>query len=212
VLLATFMVGYSPSQVGASSHREAPLISSDPDDDATDFYMFIAPDANSSVTFVANYIPFEAPEGAPNFNKFSDNVLYEINVDNVGDGKRHLTYQFIFKTKVVNPNTFLYNTGKITPAMVDDSAAASPNPTWSIRQTYSILEVKDIGTVSAITKTLASDLPTPPSNIGSKSTPDYDALAARAVKTFTEGGDSFTAFAGQRDDPFWVDLGSIFDL
>src|SRR5690242_16078416 len=102
ILAASVMVAFIPSNIGASSHREAPLISSDPDADGTDFYMFIAPNANNAVTFVANYIPFEAPEGAPNFNKFSDNVLYEINVDNVGDGKRHITYQFRFKTKVVN--------------------------------------------------------------------------------------------------------------
>jgi hypothetical protein len=212
ILAASIMVAFIPSNIGASSHREAPLISSDPDADGTDFYMFIAPNANNAVTFVANYIPFEAPEGAPNFNKFSDNVLYEINVDNVGDGKRHITYQFRFKTKVVNSKTFLYNTGTILPSMVTDSASANPNPTWSIRQTYDVLEVKNIGTTSATTTTIATNLPTPPSNIGEKSTPNYEALANAAITTKTVGGDTIKLFAGQRDDPFWVDLGSIFDL
>src|SRR5262245_52488729 len=146
VLVASLLVALAPTNIGASSHREAPLISSDPDADGTDFYMFIAPNANNAVTFVANYIPFDAPEGAPNFNKFGDDVLYEIHVDNVGDGKRHITYQFHFKTKVVNNATFLYNTGPILPSMVTDSASGTPNKTWSIRQTYDVLEVRNIGT------------------------------------------------------------------
>src|SRR4026208_1814219 len=117
VLVASLLVALAPTGIGASRHREAPLISSDPDADVTDFYMFVSPDRQDSVTLIANYIPFEAPEGAPNFNQFSPNVLYEINIDTVGDGKAHVKYQFEFtnlpRQDLASP-TFLYNTGPIT--------------------------------------------------------------------------------------------------
>lgn len=206
-LVAAMLIAYAPNQVGASSHREAPLISMDPQADATDFYMWITPDANDKVTIVANYIPFEAPEGAPNYYTFGDDVAYDINIDNVGDGKAHLTYRFTFKTTYLNSNTFLYNTGQITPAMVNNE-----DKTWSLRQTYSIDEIKNIDSGSPVTTSIATNLPTPPVNIGSKSTPNYAAIANEAIKQVSFGADgNGTVFAGQRDDPFWVDL-QVFDL
>ena len=74
----------------------------------------MSPDRPDTVTIVANYIPLEEPAGGPNFAKFGDDVLYEINVDNDGDAKEDLTYQFRFNTTTGNGNTFLYNTGPIT--------------------------------------------------------------------------------------------------
>src|SRR5215203_2593619 len=97
-----------------SSHREAPEISKDPVADATDLYAFVSPDRTDSVTFIANYIPFEVPAAGPNFYRFGDDVMYEINVDNVGDAKAHIRYQFHFYTSIVNGNTFLYNTGSFS--------------------------------------------------------------------------------------------------
>src|SRR5438445_12817434 len=99
---------------GASSHREAPLISQDPLADNTDLYAFVSPRNPDRVTLIADFIPFEAPYGGPNFFKFDDNVLYEIMIDNDGDAVEDVTFQFRFKTQVSNPNTFLYNTGTIT--------------------------------------------------------------------------------------------------
>src|SRR6186713_585560 len=98
----------------ASSHREAPLISKDPEADNTDLYAFVSPDKTDTVTIIANYIPLEEPAGGPNFAAFDDDARYEIHIDNDGDSKDDITYQFSFKTKIVNPNTFLYNTGPIT--------------------------------------------------------------------------------------------------
>src|SRR5919202_305585 len=114
---------------GASSHREAPAISRDPTADNTDLYAFVSPDNPSTVTFVANYIPLEDPAGGPNFFSFGDDVLYSINVDNVGDGQDHIQYQFRFKTTIRDRNTFLYNTGPITS--LDD-------PDWNMPQTYTV--------------------------------------------------------------------------
>ena len=180
----------------ASSHREAPLISNDPLADNTDTYAFVSPDAPNTVTIIANYIPLEAPAGGPNFAKFGDDVLYEIHIDNNGDSKSDLDYQFTFKSTVQNPNTFLYNTGPITSLTDSD---------WNIRQTYSVKQVKNGSFVSG----LAQDVKSPPVNIGPSSTPNYESLAEQAIYTASNG---IKLFAGQRDDPFYVDLGGIFDL
>jgi hypothetical protein len=192
---AVVLAATSVSGVFASSHREAPTISTDPSADNTDLYAFVSPDRPDSVTIVANYIPLEEPAGGPNFASFDPNVLYEIHVDNNGDARDDITYQFRFKTTVQNKNTFLYNTGQIT---------SLTDPDWNIRQSFSVTRVK--GGASA---SLGSGLKTPPVNIGPRSTPNYAALAAAAVNDLPGG---IKAFAGQRDDPFFVDLGSIFDL
>src|SRR5688572_2378259 len=107
------LVGFGPSSGTASSHREAPLIADDPAADNTDVYAFVSPDKASTVTLIANYIPFEDPAGGPNFFKFDPTVVYALHVDNDRDAKEDVSYEFRFKTTVTNPNTFLYNTGRI---------------------------------------------------------------------------------------------------
>src|SRR5205814_2027605 len=93
-----------------SSHREAPEIAKDPVADSTDLYAFVSPDQPDTVTLIANYIPLQEPAGGPNFYEFGDDVLYEIHVDNNGDSRADISFQFRFTTQVVNPETFLYNT------------------------------------------------------------------------------------------------------
>ncbi len=190
ILLASLLV-----TADASSHREAPLITEDPVADATDVYAFTTPDAPDAVTLVANYIPLEEPASGPNFHKFGDDVLYVINVDNNGDAIDDINYEFRFRTQIQNGDTFLYNTGPIT---------SLTDPDFNIRQTYTVTEVR-----KGVRKVLGENLPTPPVNIGPRSTPAYDSLAAAAVKDLPGG---IKVFAGQRDDPFFVDLGSAFDL
>jgi hypothetical protein len=189
------LAGPRPDAANASSHREAPMISEDPTADNTDVYAFVSPDRPDSVTIVANYIPLEEPAGGPNFAKFGDDVLYALHVDNDGDSAEDLTYEFRFQTQVRNPNTFLYNTGPITSLNDDD---------WNVRQTYSVTRVS-----GDTREVLGENLSSPPVNIGPRSTPDYDALANAAVADLPGG---IKSFAGQRDDPFFVDLGSVFDL
>lgn len=178
-----------------SSHREAPSISKDPVADSTDVYAFVSPDNPDTVTLIANYIPLQAPEGGPNFYEFGDDVLYAINVDNTGDGKPDVSYQFRFTSKITNPDTFLYNTGPITD--LTDS-------TWNRRQFYTVARVAD-----GKKQVLGNGLACPPCNIGPLSTPDYPALAAAAVHSLPG---SRQVFAGQRAEGFYVDLGAIFDL
>jgi hypothetical protein len=179
----------------ASSHREAPLITEDPVADITDVYAFVSPDRPDTVTLAMNVIPFESPAGGPNFYKFGDDVLYRLNIDNNGDSEADIAYEFRFTTTVVNPGTFLYNTGPIDS--LDD-------PDWNIRQKYTVSKE-----VAGQRYVVVEDVPTPPDNIGVRSTPSYAALAEAAVQPLPDGG---WVFAGQRDDPFFVDLGSIFDL
>src|SRR2546425_2919289 len=91
-----------------SSHREAPNTSQDPTADDTDVYAFVANDAPGTLTVVANWIPFEDPAGGPNFYNFDPRADYYINVDNTGDGRYDVRYQFKFKTHYRNPKSFLY--------------------------------------------------------------------------------------------------------
>jgi hypothetical protein len=180
-----------------SSHREAPGISKDPVADNTDTYAFISPDRPDTVTIITNYIPIEAPAGGPNFYEFGEDVLYHIYIDNDADAKPDVIYEFRFQTLLRNRNTFLYNTGPIT-------SLGSVN--WNRRQVYTVwrrLEGQANGQV------IAQGLTSPPCNIGPRSTPDYEGLAAAAVHALPGGG---KVFAGQRAEGFFVDLGSIFDL
>src|SRR5437870_9569003 len=155
-LLAVFMVvGLAPTFTAASSHREAPLISNDPQADNTDVYAFVSPDRLDTVTIIANYVPLEEPAGGPNFSSFGDDVLYGLHVDNDGDGEEDVTYAFRFTTQVRTGNTFLYNTGPITS--LDD-------PDWNVRQTYSVTRVTGRhGHGHA--ELLGENIPTPPVNI-----------------------------------------------
>ncbi|BCJ49278.1 hypothetical protein Asp14428_07530 [Actinoplanes sp. NBRC 14428] len=179
-----------------SSHREAPEISKDPVADSSDLYAFVSPDNPDTVTLIANYVPLQLPASGPNFFEFGDDVLYEIHVDKNGDGRPDLTYQFRFRTELRNDRTFLYNTGPI-------ESLDSEN--WNRRQFYSVTRVDASGKHTV----LAEKLPCPPCNVGPLSIPDYDKLAEDAVHKLKTGE---KVFAGQRADPFFVDLGAIFDL
>src|ERR1700728_2022842 len=112
-----------------SSHREAPEISQDPVADSTDLYAFVSPDSPDTVTLIANYIPLQEPSGGPNFYEFGDDVSYDINIDNNGDGEADITFQFRFFTEVRDEETFLYNVGPI-------ESLDSKN--WNRRQFYSL--------------------------------------------------------------------------
>jgi hypothetical protein len=178
-----------------SSHREAPEISMDPAADNADVYAFVSPDKPDTVTIITNFVPLQAPAGGPNFFEFGNDVLYSIFINNSGDAHPDIEYQFQFHSSLRNPNTFLYNTGPI------DSLKST---NWNKRQFFSVTRVEH-----GKAKQLGTNLKCPPCNIGPRSTPKYDVLAAEAVHTLPSGE---VVFAGQRNDPFFVDLGAIFDL
>jgi len=190
------VVSTLPGTAQASSHREAPMISQDPTADNTDVYMFRDATDPTKVNIIANFIGLEDPNGGPNFAKFGDDVKYSIHIDNNGDVVDDIVYNFRFRSSVTNPDTILYNTGQI---------AATNDASHNVRQSYSVEKVSSSGSTM-----VGTDLPTPPVNVGVRSTPNYEtALAAPNVKPLTGGG---SVFAGQRQDPFFVDVGSVFDL
>ena len=195
-----------------SSHREAPEISRDPVADSTDTYAFVSPDRPDTVTLIANYIPLEDPAGGPNFFEFGDDVQYLINVDNDGDGVADVIYEFRFTTEVGNPNTFLYNTGQITALDGKGSEAFNRRQFYTVTKWTKSDDPEDNnkkGMARMKAKVLGKHLASPPCNIGPRSTPNYASLAATAIFKLKSGE---TVFAGQRLDPFYVDLGSVFDL
>ncbi|HSP33869.1 MAG TPA: DUF4331 domain-containing protein [Thermoanaerobaculia bacterium] len=200
VLAFALAVLLVPIAVFGSSHREAPAITEDPTHDNTDVYVFRSPDAPDTITIIANFSPLEEASNGPNFYRFSSDGVYEIHIDNNGDGKEEITYQFQFRTDVRDPNTDKYNTG---PVLTLDSA------NLNVRQFYTVTRISGARRAGGGT-TLGSTFQVAPMNIGPKSTPDYASLANAAVFTLPNGGGK--VFAGPRDDPFFVDIGGIVDL
>ncbi|HLM00086.1 MAG TPA: DUF4331 domain-containing protein [Pyrinomonadaceae bacterium] len=191
----------------ASSHREAPLIALDQSADNTDVYAFVSPDRANTVTLIANFIPLEEPSNGPNFYKFDDNALYQIRIDNNGDARIDLAIQFRFRTVVGNGNTFLYNTNTI------DNLS---DPDWNVKQFMDVtarIRQGDPNNPTFTTFNLGTNLPTPPVNIGPRSTPNYETnLAEASITSVPTGVGDVKVFAGQRDDSFYIDTGSGFDL
>ena len=183
----------------------------DPLADNTDTYAFRStePGRSGFVTLIANWIPFQEPSGGPHFYKFDDTVLYEIYIDNTGDGVEDVTYQFRFKTKFRNPdsilgmaapNQALNGTGGIEPLIT-----SLDDPDYNEPQTYSVTRIDRRGKPVL----LAKDLLAPPNNIGERTTPNYETtLAQPAVYSLPNGG---KVFAGQRDEGFYIDVGGVFD-
>jgi len=192
--LAGGTVALGPPGAIGSSHREAPKISGLPQYDTTDVYAFRSPDNDKTVTLIANWIPFEEPAGGPNFYQFAEDARYDINIDNDGDAKPDITYRWTFDTKVKNGDTFLHSTGPVTS--LDDE-------NLNIRETYRLDVIKDGKTTN-----LGKRLPVAPSNVGAASMPNYAALRSQAVVPLRGG---LKSFAGQADDPFFLDL-RVFDL
>ncbi len=180
-----------------SSHREAPNIMLDPAADNTDTYAFTANDAPGSLTVVANWVPGGNPANGPNFFRFDDRARYYINVDNTGDGKADIRYRYVFKTKVSDSS---YRHSQPGVRSFEDSRFQQP-------QRYSIVREDFRKGKPSGERTIATALPVAPSNSGPKSFPNYDKVADEAIRTI---GDA-KYFAGQRNDAFFIDLGTAFD-
>ena len=186
---------FAPGATRASSHREAPLTAADPQVDNTDLYAFTSPANPSAVTFVSNWIPFEEPAGGPNFYAFAEGARYDVNVSNDGDAAPEIVYRWKFTDHYRNPNTFLYNTGAVTSLGDAD---------LNFHQTYDLVKVRP-GRDKVV---LVDDAPVAPSDVGAASMPDYAELRDEAIVSAGTGG---KAFAGQTNDPFFLDL-RVFDL
>jgi hypothetical protein len=170
-----------------SSHREAPKILADPTADNTDVYAFTAPDAPHSLTVVANWIPLEEPAGGPYFGKLDPRARYYVKIDNTGDGRADVAYRWKFKQKFLKPDSFL-DQGNFV-------------------QSYDLYKETYTGKKERSHK-IASNVPVAPANAGPKTTPNYAATQAATIRGLSGGGKTFV---GPSDDPFFVDLGAVFD-
>ena len=183
----------------ASSHREAPIISNDPLADNTDLYAFRSPDDTNTVTIIANYIPFELPQGGPNYYSFGENVRYEIHIKNDATDKTKddITYRFTFTKVNEDPTTFF-------------------NIRLGLQNQKTTYKLEKSLAGGAFTTVVAAGT-VPPNNIGPRSIEggaglkktNYKQLMTEAITTASTGE---KVFCGPVDDPFFVDLGGIFDL
>ena len=218
-------VALAASGAFASSHREAPFITGQPKVDATDLYMFRSYESGRSafVTILANYQPFQDPQGGPNFFMFDPEALYEIHIDNNGDAVEDLTFQFRFK-----------NTSKAITLMVGGKAVKIPlinsgpisgvNPaTLNVRETFTVDLVRGgrrMGNRSNISVTNvaggSAEFDKPVDNIGDKTFGSNAAYATYAnqhiYNVAIPGCGNGRVFVGQRKEPFYIAVGKIFDL
>ena len=218
----------------ASSHREAPFITTSPKVDGTDFYMFRSYEGISStgtggrsdyVTMLANYQPLQGPYGGPNYFSMDSNALYEIHLDNNGDAKEDITFQFRFNNKLNNVALDI-GTSKVAIPLIQAGAVSKLiDPNLNLNETYTVNVVRGDrrkGAVSAITKGdgTTKSFEKPVDYIGSKTLGDpaaYEAYAQLHVHSIKipgcpAGKDMGKVFVGQRQEGFAVNLGTVFDL
>ena len=207
----------------ASSHREAPFITSAPKVDATDLYMFSSyePGRDGYVTLIANYQPLQAPYGGPNYFQMEQNALYEIHVDNNGDAKEDLSFQFRFKNKLNSVALPIADANVLVPIPLIQAGQVTTvkSPSLNVSESYTVDLVRgDRRTGSRTTVTNAAGgsatFDKPVDNIGTKTIPDYAGYAGKHIYNVNLPGCEKPGklFVGQRKDPFAVNLGTIFDL
>ncbi len=194
----------APQLSDASSHREAPVIATDPLADNTDVYAFRDPNSPDDVVLVANYIPLELPSGGPNYHQFGWQIRYEIHVKNqtslgaLGTAKDDITYRFTFRINHEDGQGTFF---KIRLGQEN------------VKARYTM--EKSVG--GGPFQTVIEDGFVPPPNVGPRSIQDpvlglgttYEQLTQQAIRTASTGE---TVFVGPRDDPFFVDLGATFDV
>ena len=209
---------------GASSHREAPFITSMPKVDGTDFYMFRSyePGRSGFVTMMANYLPLQDAYGGPNYFSMDPDALYEIHVDNVGDAKEHITFQFRFKNTLNNVSLNVGGKSVAIPLAQAGGVAVGDSSKINVSETYTVNVVRGdrrTGAVAAITNVAGggNTFTKPLDNIGNKtfgSDAGYVGYANQYVYNVNIPGCSTAGrmFVGQRKDPFVIPLGRVFDL
>lgn len=203
-IAVSLMILFVGSTVFAASHREAPLIAMDPVADITDFYAFRSWEDPNKAVFIMNVIPMQEPSAGPNYFNFGDEVLYEIHIDNNQNNiARNITYQFRFKTEIRSPGDVFPLSYAALPPITSLDGPGSEG--LLLRQSYTVTEIRhghpsrDLGqgVMYAV-----------PSNVGPRTTPDYEELSDQGIYHLQNGG---RVFAGQRDETFYIDLGGIFD-
>lgn len=228
--VATALVASIPAIVLASSHREAPNITRMPAVDSTDVYLFNSyePGRDGYVTILANYIPLQDPYGGPNYFALDSSALYEIHIDNDGDAREDLTFQFRFSNKLANNNNGLtVNVGGANQAVAIPlknvgPISATDSSNLNFKESYTLTLVRGnrrSGTASPVTDmaTGASTFGKPFDFVGVKtfgSLGGYDTYAKQFIRDINIPGcgQPGRVFVGQRKEGFVVGLGHVFDL
>lgn len=219
LVAAAALAAFGPAQ--ASSHREAPFITTSPKVDGTDFYMFRSyePGRDGYVTLIANYQPLQDAYGGPNYFSMDPNALYEIHVDNDGDAQEDISFQFRFQNKLAGVKLPIGDKQVAIPLIQAGTVSAPKDAALNLGESYTVSVVRGgrrSGTGSPVTNAQGggSTFDKPVDNIGTKTIADYAAYAARHVYNVNVPGCSTPArlFVGQRQDAFAVNLGAIFDL
>ncbi|NUZ06796.1 DUF4331 domain-containing protein [Piscinibacter koreensis] len=218
--IAAALLGSIALPAVASSHREAPSITTTPKLDATDFYMFNSYEAGRAghVTLIANYLPLQQPYGGPNYFKLDPNALYEIHVDNNGDAKEDITFQFRFKNTLKGTQLNIGGRMVAIPLTQSGQVSAPGAAALNVNETFTVDIVRGdrrTGTRASLTRVGGgATFDKPSDNIGTKTIPNYAAYAGQHVYSVNIPGCSAPGklFVGQRKDPFAVNLGVIFDL
>jgi len=215
------LVALAAAPALASSHREAPFITTQPKVDATDLYLFKSyePGRDGYVTMIANYLPLQAPYGGPNYFALDPNALYEILVDNDGDAKEDLSFQFRFDNKLKGITLPVGEKNVAIPLIQAGQVTDRASPALNVKETFTLDVVRGdrrAGRRDAVTNAAGGGkvFDKPVDNIGTKTIPDYAGYAARHVYEVNIPGCAMPGrvFVGQRKDPFAVNLGTIFDL
>ncbi len=208
-----------PLIAAASSHREAPQIAGLPRLDGTDLYMFRSyePGRSNYVTFIANYIPFQDPQGGPNFYNLEENAVYAINIDNDGSGRPDLTFEFKFDNDT--KNLAVTSGGQKIPVPLLNIGPVDPSgKNLNVVQSYTVNVVRNgnhANAQSAENETLeGTTFYKPTDNIGHKSIANYPDYAGHFVYSIKIPGCATPGrvFVGQRKEGFFINVGEIFDL
>ncbi|HNW61873.1 MAG TPA: DUF4331 domain-containing protein [Piscinibacter sp.] len=220
-LAAAIVAAAGSAAALASSHREAPFITTAPKVDGTDLYMFMSYEAGRDgyVTLIANYQPLQAPYGGPNYFKMDPNALYEIHVDNNGDAKEDISFQFRFQNRLNSVTLPVGGKNVAIPLTQAGQVTDLRSPALNVTETYSVDVVRGdrrSGARASVTNAAGGSkvFDKPVDNIGTKTIPDYAGYAAKHVYSVNVPGCNMPAkmFVGQRKEAFAVNLGTIFDL
>ena len=205
----------------ASSHREAPSITTTPKADGTDFYLFNSYESGRSnfVTLIANYQPLQDAYGGPNYFKMDPNALYEIHIDSNGDAKEDLTFQFRFQNLLKGITLPIGNQNVAIPLTQAGQVSAPNAAALNVNEKFTLTVVRGdrrTGTAAVVTNAAngSATFDKPVDNIGVKTIPNYPAYAAQHIYSVNIPGCATPGkvFVGQRQEAFAVNLGVIFDL
>lgn len=225
-ILATILVAMMSSPTGfAASHREAPITALDHKADITDVFAFVSYNDPNKVTMLLNVDPLLEPSNGPNYFPFDPDILYAIRVDNNNDAVEDIVFEVRFQTEIRAPQVFTgfvgAGSGIVAPAnspppvapgtpIVPPAITALDGPGsegFSLRQNYTVTMVRG-NTKTELANSAGGRFFAVPSNVGPRTMPNYPALASQGIYTATNG---IRTFAGTVDDPFYIDVGAIFD-